>query len=205
MIPRHHPPDAQWPAYVAGSLDQARRLLLEAHLTHCDACAREAARLAEPGGTLLRELRPEPPPADLFERLLVRLSDAPMTNRDPIPAFLRPHLPPEGERAWQGVLKSGVRLLEIAAGESRRVRLYLVHIAAGRAFPHHAHGGLEEAVILAGGAVDGGIRLEPGDWRSYPEGSVHQPAAFPDEDCWILARIEEEVRLSGWRGVLQRL
>ena len=162
------------------------------------------ATLTEPGGSLLKELPPVAPSEALFGRILAQLPEPAARPAYTIPASVRALLPREPEKAWRGVLKSGVRFLELVAAEAHGVKLYLVHLRAGAAFPHHAHGGLEEAVILAGGAQDGAEVLEAGDWRVYPPGSDHQPKALPDEDCWLLVRLEEGLQLSGWRGLLQK-
>jgi len=49
------------------------------------------------------------------------------------------------------------------------------------------------------------VVLEAGDFRASEAGSHHAPQADPVEGCWFLARVEGgDVRLRGWRGLLQR-
>ncbi len=203
MIPAHHPPDSHWLDYARGEADPTLRIMLEAHLDLCDACAAQVAALSEAGGALLRRIRPQAPPEDLFDRILERLPQGPSPAHFHLPPSFRPLLPDEGGRAWRGLLKAGVRFLEVAAEEGRGLRLYLVHLAAGATFPHHSHRGSEQALILAGGARDGSLVLEAGDWKQYGPHSAHQPGALPDEDCWLLVRVEDEIRFSGWRRLFQ--
>ena len=37
------------------------------------------------------------------------------------------------------------------------------------------------------------------------DGSHHAPRALADVDCWLVARLEGEIRFTGWRGMIQRL
>jgi putative transcriptional regulator len=78
-------------------------------------------------------------------------------------------------------------------------------MVAGKPFPEHRHGGVEEVVVLEGGFEDGDERLEAGDWFSKQEGTRHAPRALEGEDCWLVVRTEAEIRFKGWRGVIQRL
>lgn len=211
MMPRHHPPESLWTDYATGGLAPTLRIMLEAHLDLCDACAATVAELSGPGGALLRGVKPEAPPADLFDRILARLPEpsvAVQAAPDPIPErlprSLRPWLRGFKAEAWKGVLKAGVRFLEVASDEAAGVNLYLVHLAAGKMFPRHAHAGAEQALILAGGAQDGDLVLEAGDWAAYEPHTAHNPSALPDEDCWLLVRLEADIRFTGWRRLLQK-
>ncbi len=86
--------------------------------------------------------------------------------------------------------------------------LFLVHLEAGARFPRHSHRGGEDTLVVAGGAWERGRLLDEGDWSSAPAGSTHALTADAKEGCWALVREEceecEDVRLSGWRGVLRR-
>jgi putative transcriptional regulator len=100
---------------------------------------------------------------------------------------------------------SGSRTARLVRNSPGGCGLFLVHIPPGGRFPSHSHQGEEEGMVLAGGVWDRGRFLEEGDWASAPTGSKHELIADPKEGCWALIREEcEDVRLSGWRGVLQR-
>lgn len=200
--PRHHPsPDALL-AYAVGGADAALRVLVDVHLEACEACAREAGTLAEPGGSFLAGLRPEPVPDDLFRRIQAALPgpSAAVPEADlPLPAAVARLLPPPESRSWRGVLGRGLRVLSLLEAPSQGIALLLVRLQAGAAFPEHTHAGLEDTLLLAGGAVDGNLDLEAGDWRRMEAASRHAPRARPGEDCWILVRVEGGVAFRGWR------
>jgi putative transcriptional regulator len=199
--PKHHPsPDALL-AYAAGQADPALRLLVEAHLEACDACGAETGAFSEPGGALLRSLGSEPVPGELFARVLAALPAQDIQDLS-VPAPVSRLLPPSGKREWRGVLKRGIRFLQLMEDQTRGTLVYLLHLQNGAAFPHHAHDGMEDAVLLAGGATDGELDLDAGDWRHMEPGTDHAPRAKAGEDCWFLVRLEGGVAFSGWRGFL---
>lgn len=200
--PQHHPSGDALLAHASGQGDAALRLLVEVHLETCDVCAGLSGDLAGPGGTMLSEAVPEPVPPALFARIQAALPPPGPAEDLPIPAAVSRLLPPPPERSWRGVLKGGIRFLSLLEGELAGTTLHLLHLPAGAAFPHHGHQGLEDAVLLAGGAVDAGVDLEPGDWRHMETGMEHSPQARPGEDCWFLIRLEGSVAFTGWRRAL---
>jgi putative transcriptional regulator len=210
MIPRLHPPETRLLDHVVGAGDPAARALVECHLALCDACAARVQDLSLAGGAFMAQQAPLPVSPDLFGRILDRIAQEPppvaaAPALRPFQDVLAPYLPPNLARGWRGALAPGFRFLELAAELPRGVKLYLIHMAAGKPFPEHQHLGLEEAVILAGGLADETGRYEAGDWDAKEEGSHHTPRALADEDCWLVARMEAEIRFTGWRGLLQRL
>lgn len=206
MIPRLHPSETRLLDHVVGGTDLAARALMDCHLALCDACAVRVGELSLGGGAFLARQKPLPAPPELFGRILDRIGQEP-----PIPAALpfhqalAPYLPPDLSRGWRGALAPGFRFLDLAAELPKGVKLYLIHMAAGKPFPEHWHRGLEEAVILAGGLADETGRYEAGDWDTKEDGTRHTPRALAGEDCWLVARMEGEIRFAGWRGLLQRL
>jgi len=206
MNPRLHPPATRLLDHVAGGADAAARALMDCHLALCDICAAQVADLSAPGGRFLAAQPALAPPPDLFARIQAQIKDtAPTPAELPFTRALAPYLPPDLTQGWRGALTPGFRFLDLAAELPRGVGLYLVHMAAGAGFPRHRHQGLEEAVILAGGLSDETGQLEAGDWGAMAEGTRHAPRALADADCWLIARMEGEIRFTGWRGLLQRM
>jgi len=210
MIPRLHPPESRLLDQVVGASDPAARALLECHLAVCDTCAARIQELSLAGGAFMAQQAPLAVAPDLFASILDRIDREPppvawVPALLPFQVALVPYLPANLSRGWRGALAPGFRFLELAAELPRGVKLYLIHMAAGRSFPEHRHLGLEEAVILAGGLADETGRFEAGDWDAKEEGTHHTPRALEDEDCWLIARMEAEIRFTGWRGLLQRL
>ena len=206
MIPRLHPPDTRLLDHVAGGTDAAARALMDCHLALCDRCAAQVADLSAPGGRFLAAQAALAPPPELFARIQARIAQGPaLPAALPFTRALAPYLPADLGKGWRGALTPGFRFLDLAAELPRGLGLYLVHMAAGAGFPEHRHQGLEEAVILAGGLADETGQMEAGDWGAMAEGTRHAPRALPGEDCWLLARMEGDIRFTGWRGFLQRM
>ncbi|MGZ3459995.1 MAG: cupin domain-containing protein [Archangium sp.] len=208
MKPVNHPPSERLLAFATGAADIPLRLLVETHLSFCAGCAREVGRLGAPGGTLLEAMPEAPVPVDLFGRIWAESSryepPKPVAGL-PLPPALLAELPPPARWHWRSVLSGGTRVARLLRDEVDGSLLYVMHMPPGARFPRHLHQGDEESLVVAGGVWDRGRFLEAGDWSSAPVGSAHETLADPKEGCWALAREERrDVRLSGWRGVLQR-
>jgi len=207
MSPTNHPPAHRLLAYVTGTADVPARLLVETHLSFCSVCMREVGRLGAPGGLVLEAMPEAPVPPPLFERIWREASrhEPPTRMRGlPLPTSLLAELPPPAHWRWHSLLSEGSRVTCLTRDGQGRSALFLVHLRAGARFPMHSHQGHEDTLVVAGGVWDAGRFLEAGDWNSAPAGSRHMLSADSTEGCWALAREDDEVRLSGWRGVLQR-
>lgn len=204
LTPSHHPTPDDLLDYSSGRSDAAARAMVEAHTHLCRACAAQLGALAAAGGRLLQELPVVAAPEALLARIMDRLPQphVGIVEDIPLPKSLQSLLPPVSERSWQSALGRGVRMLKVLQQES--VELFVLHLSPGASFPHHAHHGRECALLLQGGAMVEGMRFEAGDWAEFAPGSSHEPKA-DEEGCWLLVRVEGGVRLSGWRGWLQRL
>ena len=207
MTPHSHPSESHLLAYVTGDAEPQLRALLDCHLDLCGTCSAMVGQLSAPGGQWLAHLQPAEVPGDLFDRVMGRIQgQTPPAEVDlALPPAVRSLLPSHSRPDWKGILKQGFRFVQLMKEAPGGFGLYLVHLSAGTRFPLHRHGGLEEAVILAGGLADGEQRLEAGDWSTAEAGSAHAPCALKDEDCWLVARMEGGIHFSGWRGWLQTL
>ncbi len=205
MIPNQHPPESHLLAFAAGQGDISQRLLVECHLASCRACLAQVLDLAEAGGRMLGAMPSAPVPADLFAKVIGQIEGEalPAPAGLPIPETISRLLPQKPD--WSGILLRGFRFIKLVEEAPREAALYLVHLSAGTVFPSHRHRGLEESVILVGGLEDGSTRLEAGDWASSEAATCHAPQALADEDCWLVARMENGIRFTGWRGLAQRL
>lgn len=207
--PSHHPDEERLLAHATGAADVPLRIMVETHLSFCPICARALARLNAPGGVLLEAVPEAPVPPSLFARIWEEASrrEASLhTGGLPLPAALLAELPPSRNWRWQSLLSNGSRVAHLIRDAHAGSSLHVVHLPPGSRFPRHAHHGTEEAMVVAGSAMEGTRHLEVGDWTVSPPGSEHALVADPKEECWALTRVEREgVRLSGWRGLLQRL
>jgi putative transcriptional regulator len=207
-LPHHHPEPHHLRAHASGQADVPLRLLVEAHLGLCAACAREVARLGAPGAALLESLPAVPLPPGLFERALAeaRRRQRPRGPRGMLPEALQAELPAPHAWRWRPLLSGGGRVALLMRDAHSGSALYGVHLPPGARMPRHSHRAAEQSLVLSGGVRDGARLLEAGDWSDWERGSAHTLEALPDEGCQALSRVEHGgVRWAGWRGLLQRL
>lgn len=207
MNPTHHPSEDHWLEYAAGQLDPATRTLLDAHLAFCEACRSTASQASEAGARMLAAARLDPAPQCLLAGIMARLKapEAPRVNGQalPLPKAIWPLLQDLSRASWREALTPGFRFLQVI--QDGGPPLSLLHMVAGCPFPRHGHTGLERSVVLTGGLRDEQGILEAGDFEEVTTDHVHTPVALADEDCWLLASLDGDIRFKGWRGVLQRL
>lgn len=208
MSARHHPDTDVLLAHAAGELDLAGRVLLESHLELCPACADEVAALRAPGGSWLREGPGETVPEGLWDAVRGRIDATSAPRRSewddtPLPGAARAELGAPVPLAWRSVPWSQASYVPLWKGLD--AALLLVRLGPDLRLPEHLHVGGERLVVLAGGYEDHRGTSATGDYRDYGPGSKHAPLTEPDESCWIVTRIEGEVRFTGWRGVIGRL
>lgn len=199
-----HPSEEMLLAVARGQADIPHRVLVEGHLDGCAGCHATVSEMSAPGGALLFSLPAERPPAHLWQRLQARLAAPRPESRRlaeiPLPAGARRELPELGEIRWRYLPARGARYATLLRDPFSGSFLHVAHMPARRAFPEHLHQGPEDVLILAGGYAD-----QYGTFTSYATGTKHRPFTEPDEECWILTRLEKPNLFTGWRGWLQRL
>lgn len=204
-----HPSEEMLLAVARGQADIPHRVLVEGHLDGCAGCRTTLSEMSAPGGALLFSLPAERPPAHLWQRLQARLAAPRPESRClaeiPLPAGARRELPELGEIRWRYLPARGARYATLLRDPFSGSFLHVAHMPARRAFPEHLHQGPEDVLILAGGYADQYGTFEAGTFASYATGTKHRPFTEPDEECWILTRLEKPNLFTGWRGWLQRL
>jgi putative transcriptional regulator len=86
----HHPSEETLAACAAGTLDEARALVVKVHLSLCGACSREVGRFEAIGGALLDAAPPASLRPGALDEALLRLdaSDAePGRPADPLDRY----------------------------------------------------------------------------------------------------------------------
>jgi putative transcriptional regulator len=214
---RHHPSEATLVGYAAGTLWEAARPVVAAHLARCPDC-RAKLELAEAvGGLLLEDLPPTPLAPDALRRAMERLNDAPE------PAALEPAAPgarvPAGAAAepladtLRGLGLPVRRLHWLAPGLRHAVllrcgrgrgggTLRLLRVRPGAAIPRHAHRGAELTLVLEGAFADETGRYGPGDLAEAEAEVSHRPVAEGPADCVCLVAAEGLPRFGGLLGRL---
>ena len=209
--PTRHPSEEVLVLHASGQLDIPARVLVEAHVAHCQTCSRGLAELAVPGRRWLEECEEALPSSSLWEAIEARIdreaSLDPLAGLGevPLPAAARGELQFDGgPTEWRNLPLSRARfsILHYEAGTD--TTLLLVRAEAGRRVPEHEHEGPEDVVVLAGGFEDPQGHFVTGDWQWNGAGTRHAPLVDEDGVCWIVARIEHGIHFTGLRGVLQR-
>ncbi len=210
-----HPSEELLLAVASGQADLPHRVLVEGHLDNCPACRAAMGEISAPGGALLEDLPEMPIPPGLWESLKAKIDALPpqLSARKafaglPLPASILHELPdlqtPEDIR-WHRLPLRGARLARLLRDPVTGSALLLGHMPPRRVFPEHIHLGPEDVLVLAGGYEDHFGIFEAGAFASYAPGSKHRPLTEPDEECWILTRLEKPNLFTGWRGWVQRL
>lgn len=206
-----HPSEEILLAVASGQADIPHRVLVEGHLDGCVACRATLGEFSAPGGAFLFSLPAERPPDHLWQRLQTRIAasppapEGPVLAEIPLPAGARRELPELGEVRWRHLPARGARYAPLLRDPFSGSALFAGHMPARRFFPEHLHQGPEDVLVLAGGYADQFGTFEAGTFASYAPGTQHRPLTEPDEECWILFRIEQPNLFTGWRGWLQRL
>lgn len=206
-----HPAEETLLAVASGHADLPHRVLVEGHLDTCAACRSAVGEISAPGGALLASLPAERPPDPLWERLRTQIETlapepaAPLLAGIPLPEGARRELPPLGTIRWHRLPARGARMARLLHDPFTGSDLYLGHMPPQRFVPRHIHVGPEDLLVLAGGYEDQYGIWEAGAFASYAPGTQHRPFTEPDEECWILFRLETPNLFTGWRGWLQRL
>jgi len=204
-MPNHHPDESLLIEYAAGSLSEAKSLLVATHLALCPAC-RQAVRAGEVvAGALLQVSSYQVGAGDPREPgpAVDRPTSAPVSPSDsPIPNPLRDYLgqPLTALRwtpVWRGLSEyplpqfgGGVRLLSIPGG--------------GR-MPRHSHEAEELTLVLQGAFSDTTGHYARGDVGTADASVDHRPRADNGQVCLCLAVEDGALRLTGWTGRLLKL
>ncbi len=207
---KYHPSQELLLEFATGGGDRPHRALIEAHLAHCAACRSDLGRVARPGGALLTAVDDAPLPPVLLDRIVQRIDSMPALPPQPadgidLPPGVLAELVTMKPLRWRSPALRGSRIATLLHDDHTGAVLHLGWMPGGRVFPPHRHAGAEEVVVLAGGYTDGPMHVETGDWVVTEPGAPHSPTTDPDEDCWILTRLDAPIRFTGWRGWLQRV
>ncbi len=204
-MPTHHPDEALLLEYAAGSLGEAKALLVATHLALCPAC-RTAVRSGETAGAVLVFCESETeatgaPPDVSGEAIEVRsgavLSPAGSNLPEPLRGYLGVSV---SDLPWAPV---GMGMSEYALPEFHgRESVRLLAIPPGRRMPRHTHEGEELTLVLWGSFSDASGAYARGDVATADARVDHQPHAGAGETCLCLAVEDAPLRFTGWMGPL---
>lgn len=193
MITRH-PPEDWLLAHAAGTLDEARDLLVAVHLLSCPQCRGLVAEAETLGGAALGASTPSDPAPDGLEQLLARLDAEPPVVEAPRSPPGRPGMPAlvapwaDGTWSWLAPGTWGIDLPHATDGE---LPLRLIWMRAGTKLPHR-HRGDEAAIVLSGGWTDQYGHVGPGDLHVTTDRDQHDQVIDRGEPCVALVLAERK-------------
>src|SRR5258708_8465033 len=142
----HHPSDATLAAFASGSLDEARGIVVAAHLSLCAQCRNVVHAFEAAGGALLDDVEPVALSAGALQRAMAALAlldvMSPAIRGEGAAGDLPAPLSHYAVGPWRWIGR-GVqwRPGDVASHEGGRV--FMLNAQAGTKLPRHRHNGTE--------------------------------------------------------------
>lgn len=202
MTITHHPSDETLAAFAAGSLDEARSVVVAAHVALCPRCRATIGALEQIGGTLIDQAAPAPLRAEALDAALARIGavapPAPVSRTAAdYPEVLAPYA--VGPWRWIG---PGLHWRGADVPSRDGTRVFMLKSAPGSALPHHGHSGVEWTCVLEGAFRHELGRYGPGDFDDADDSVDHTPFVEPGATCICLVALQGQLELRGWIGKL---
>jgi putative transcriptional regulator len=204
MTITHHPSDATLAAYAAGTLDEARGLVVATHLTLCAACRDAVRGFEEVGGALLEATEPAELSSGALQRAMAALG--PLDIIAPtVPANAASDLPEPlshyavGPWRWIG---RGVQWRSVDVRSDDGVRVFMLRAKPGTKLPRHRHTGTEWTCVFEGAFSHALGRYGSGDFDEADESVEHDPVVDAELGCVCLVALQGQIELQGFIGRL---
>ncbi|HXI07886.1 MAG: ChrR family anti-sigma-E factor [Bradyrhizobium sp.] len=198
----HHASDDTLAAFASGNLDEARSVVVAAHVALCARCRATMGALEQVGGALIDRAAPASMRAESLDAALARIgtvtpaASAPRTTPD-YPQVLAPYS--VGPWRWIG---PGVYWRGADVPSSDGTRVFMLKSAPGSSLPHHGHSGVEWTCVLEGAFRHEQGRYGPGDFDDADDNVHHTPFVEPGATCVCLVALQGRLELRGWIGKL---
>jgi putative transcriptional regulator len=199
MTITHHPSDLTLADFAAGTLDEARALVVSAHVARCPQCRKAVRVFEDVGGALLDAVEPGELTAGALQRTLAKL-DLPQTapakaagSDDRLSGYAL------GPWRWLG---RGIqwRTVDVPSGDA--VRVFMLKAAPGTKLPRHRHTGTEWTCVFQGAFRHQLGRYGAGDFDEADDTVEHDPFVEEGEVCICLVALQGNIRLQGFLGRL---
>lgn len=204
-ITHHHPTDETLAAYIRGSLDKGRGVLVAAHVELCASCAALVTASDHIAGSILEAAQPEPLQSDALQIALARIEAGAAGPERSLPQ--NANVRSSELKALSGYdlgpwrwIGPGVHWRSVSVPAERGARVFMLKAAPGTSLPHHTHTGTELTLILQGAYAHEGGRFGAGDFEEADGTVDHQPVVEPGEECICLVAMEGRLRLLGLLG-----
>jgi putative transcriptional regulator len=203
MTITHHPSDEALAAFVAGTLDEARSVVVAAHLALCADCRTTMQAFEHLGGALVELATPGILRADSLDTALSRIRDgapAVSTTRRIAPDYPEVLAPYDvGRWRWIG---RGLYWRKADVPSADGARVFMLKAAPGSSLPHHGHSGTEWTCVLQGAYRHDLGRYGAGDFDEADENVEHTPFVEQGDACVCLVALQGSLELRGWIGKL---
>jgi putative transcriptional regulator len=202
MTITHHPSDETLAAFASGSLDEARSVVVAAHIGLCARCRATIGALEQIGGTLIEQAAPAALRAEALDAALARIDSgapsawAPSATAD-YPSVLAPYA--VGPWRWIG---PGLHWRGAEVPSRDATRVFMLKSAPGSSLPHHGHSGVEWTCVLEGAFRHELGHYGPGDFDDADDSVDHTPFVEPGATCVCLVALQGKLELRGWIGKL---
>jgi putative transcriptional regulator len=202
MTITHHPSDETLAAFASGGLDEARSVVVAAHVALCEQCRTTMGALEQVGGTLIEQAAPAALRPEALDAALARIGTAaPSVSAALAVADYPAVLAPYGVGPWRWI-GPGLywRGTDVPSGDGTRV--FMLKSAPGSSLLHHGHSGVEWTCVLEGAFRHELGRYGPGDFDDADDSVDHTPFVEPGPTCVCLVALQGKLELRGWIGKL---
>lgn len=208
---RHHPKELTLAAYAAGQLDEARGVVIAAHLKLCADCRLAVSDYEAVGGACLETVEPVAMSDSALDSFWLRAGKQ-EAARTPASVFAANDYSLDAAHPLARYLKDGIDAIEwrqVAPGLSQHVIpadgyrpgvLRLLKISPGVRIPKHTHGDEELTLILRGSYTDEVGDFRRGDLADLDEDVLHSPMATGEEPCICLIATSAPLRFKSIVG-----
>lgn len=201
----HHPKALTLAAYAAGGLDEARSVVIAAHLRLCDECRLAVRDFEALGGVCLESVEPVAMNGSALQSFWAR---AGAQEKAPEGASMRAanDFALDASHPLAPYLKGGIDAIEwrpVAPGLAQHVIpadgyrpgvLRLLKVSPGVRIPKHTHGDEELTLILRGSYTDEVGVFARGDLADLDNEILHSPLATGEEPCICLIATSAPLR-----------
>jgi putative transcriptional regulator len=205
MTIMHHPTESTLASFVAGTLDEARSVVVATHVSLCAQCRRTMNAFENIGGALLQAMPATPLRADAVERAMARIEAGDEPKAPPVPQTVETGLPvtlaPYDLGPWRRI-GGGVwwRSVDVVADDS--VRVFMLKANPGTRLPHHRHSGSEWTCVIEGAFRHDLGRYGPGDFDEADDSVEHKPFIEDGPPCVCLVALQGQIEFQSWLGRL---
>lgn len=202
---RHHPKEMTLAAYAAGQLDEARGVVIAAHLKLCRECRLAVGDFEVLGGACIETVEPIAMSDSALDSFWLRAGKQ-ETARSAASVYAANDFSLDAAHPLARYLKDGIDAIEwrqVAPGLSQHVIpadgyrpgvLRLLKISPGVRIPKHTHGDEELTLILRGSYTDEVGDFRHGDLADLDEDVLHSPLATGEEPCICLIATSAPLR-----------